>query len=431
MAWFNIFEKKAPERKPSDRPASPFAWFSSSVPRPLVSYENAIAAENAIAHPMIGRCLHKIASSVQTVAWYCEEDPDVPAIERASKMTIRAINSMLRSPNDSFQADQLRYWMALNMAAFARVPFKISVSSIDEVPTGIFPLAVKYTKTKLDARGSVVAYQYGNGVNYETIPARSKAPRGKAYAHEIFTPNLDGDLENGKTMSILNSIGLPSKVIRLLLERAIDTASGHPNSKYIITTEKTITEKKKDQIRDQLTEGGAGGEDSGNVLFLPEVKLDVHNLDNNLSDLHSKMPLDDMSRMIAGAWGIPIALIGLGAADGAKFANNYDSSRRAFWEDTIIPVYLTPIATGMTAALCPPGARIVFDLDSISAIGDVRVAKAKELSSVDFLTDDEKRELAGFAPLTDAQRKELTERRKPVTPVANTNPTNEPDDPDA
>jgi len=36
--------------------------------------------------------------------------------------------------------------------------------------------------------------------------------------------------------------------------------------------------------------------------------------------------------------------IGLGSADAAKYANNYGESRLSFWQDTIVPSYLSPIA---------------------------------------------------------------------------------------
>ncbi len=225
---------------------------------------------------------------------------------------------------------------------------------------------------------------------------------------------------NGRNHNTLGAIGLPAAVVEMLLQRAYDTASGHPNTRYIVTAEKTLTNKQKDAVKEHIENSGPGGEEAGNILFLYNTKVEVHKLDNDLSDIHSKMPADDMTRMIAGAFGIPIALIGLGAADGAKFAGNYTESRRSFWEDTIIPQYLTPIAGGLTTALCPPGARIVFDLDTIEAIIESRAARAKTIEPVTFLTNDEKRELAGYPPLTDEQRarlKEEAEARK-ATPVA-------------
>jgi phage portal protein BeeE len=108
------------------------------------------------------------------------------------------------------------------------------------------------------------------------------------------------------------------------------------------------------------------------------------------------MPSDDMARLIFGAFGIPIALAGMGAADGAKFAGNYVESRAAFWEDTIIPDYVSPLMQGMTRLLCPTGVRIVADLDEIPALKKSRVTSMVEADGIGFLTTNEKRELYGW-----------------------------------
>lgn len=416
MAGFlDTLFKRGPDRKKSDQPPASNSANMGGSKRPLVNYENTIAAEAALAHPITFRCLNKIAQSVQSVDWYCEADPDVPASNRAGAEQIKAINAVLQSPTNTYSPDMLRYWMALNFACYGRVPYLVGRGISN--PTGLYPLTVTQVREVLDNRGLVKGYEYGMGEAAKPYPTRETARGAENYINELYTPNLAGVIENGRNITPLKAIGLPSQVTRLLLQRAVDTASGHPNNKYIVAAEKTLTEKQKENIKTHVDEAEPGGEESGRVLFLYNTKIAVHSLDNNLSDIHSKMPMDDMTRLIAGSFGIPISLLGLGAADGAKFAGNYEESRRSFWEDTIIPGYLSPIARSLTQGLCPDGARIVFDLDSISAIGDVRARKAKELVTVSFLTDDEKRELAGYPPLTAAQKAEIAAR----APVASGN----------
>jgi len=105
-----------------------------------------------------------------------------------------------------------------------------------------------------------------------------------------------------------------------------------------------------------------------------------------------------MTRQIAGVFGVPVPLLSLGSADAAKYAGNYVESRLAFWQDTIVPCYLRPIEAAMTAAICPSGARIVFDLDSIPALYKGRADLGETLTKVDFLSVTEKREFLGFQP---------------------------------
>ena len=396
----DFFRKQKPDRKPLDQPAAPMLW--ANAPLQTVSYMESIAADLALKHPIIFRCLHKLGSTASSVNWYCEADPDVPASETAPAKAIKAINALLQSPNDTMTRQALIYWMALNFACYGRVPVKIGVSSVaPHLPTGIYPLTSRYCYAKVDGRGLVVGYEYGIGNNKELFPTRQKAKPGQSYVYEIIRPNMDGTFESKNNIHPLGAIGMPSQIVSLLLQRAVDTAAGHPNSKYIIVAEKTLTTTQKDKIKEQIEKSATDGEYSGQVLFLYNTRVDVVKLDNGLEDIHSKMPLDDMSRQIVGAFGIPIALIGLGGADAAKFAHNYTESRRSFWEDTLVPEYFVPFATGLTAALCPFGARIKFDYDQIQAIADIRIENAAKLSKVNFLTRDEKRAMTGFEPMTD------------------------------
>lgn len=396
------FFKRAPIRNPNDDPVRAIRRGSRANETPVISYAQKVMANDAMLHPFVFRCLHKIAASAQTVSWYATQDTSLPANQRASAGDIKRLNELLNSVNDTYDPAMLRYWMALTFACFGRVPFKIGVSPINQMPNGVYPLRADYVKRVYNSFGRAQALKYGTE-NPEVIPLRGRQALGEAYAYEIFTPNLSANTdEQDYCFSPLYSIGLPAAIIQKLMERAFDTATGHPNSKYIVAADKTLTTKQIGEMEEFLEESAAGGSESGNVLALHNVgKLDVHKLDNDLSDIHSKMPLDDMARMIAGAYGIPVSLVGLGAADGAKFANNYEASRLSFWEDTMIPVYLNPIETGMTGALCPPGAVIRFDHDTIPALSMARATKAKELKDVDFLTKEEKRELIGYGPKPD------------------------------
>lgn len=404
--WISSNRKAKPERKPGDQP-SPVARVSwvTQQPIPSVSYQDAISAEKAIIHPVLFRVLHKIANAVSSVQWYIDYDPAAKNTEKPKKATMKALEDLLHSPNDILAEDQLRYWMALSFATYGRTPLKIGVGTAG-LPNGIYPLAATMVKANLDNRGIVKTYTYGSNDNKETLPTRRSVDKmavKTAYAYEIAIPNLQGNVEAGKSTTPLQACGLPADVITLLLQRAADTAAGHPNSKYIVTAEKTLTVKQKAALKDQILDTEVNQEESGHILFLYNTKVDVHKLDNDLSNIHSKVPLDDMSRMIAGLFGVPVALMGFGASDAAKFASNYGESRESFWADTIIPMYLNPIATGLTAAICPYGARVRFDLDSIESLQASRMARAKDLKDVTFLTDDEKRELCGYGPLKDTK----------------------------
>jgi phage portal protein BeeE len=391
--------KAAPVRNASDDPGNPGVWRKGAVT--IITYADVVNSQEALKHPVIARCVDIIAKAVQSVAWFAEVDPDADAAERVNKArVISALNALLRSPNDRMTGENFRYWMAQNYSLYARVPFAVGVGTSD-LANGLYPLNARLVQAVSSSRGLLDHYDYGNGTEDKvSYPIRRNA-NGKTYVYEIARPNLEGTFistNRDASNTLLCSIALPAQVITLLLRRAIDTASGHPNTKYVVIAEKTLTNKQKESLAKHVENMAPGQEESGNILFLYNTNAKIEKLDNSLADIHSKMPMDDMTRMIVGAFGIPIALYGLGAADGAKFASNYTESRRAFWADTIIPGFLVPFATGMTAAIAVPGVRIRFDYDTIDALRDHNIGNAQKLERVTFLSIDEKRELVGFEP---------------------------------
>lgn len=426
MAWFNSFFKTAPERRASDDPGLPGVSRQGKIT--IITYPDVVNAAEALRHPVIGRCLNIIATAVQSVNWYAEEDPDSTPTERTGNVrNIAAINNVLKSPNDRMTGENFRYWAALNYAVYARTPFVVGVG-VSQLANGIYPLDARNVVAKIDARGLLSSYEYGQDDNAKAYPIRRKAPDGSPYLYEIARPKLDGTFTGtgvfDRSNSVMSSIAMPAEIINLLLRRAFDTASGHPNSKYVVIAEKTLTKKQREELADHVDNMAPGEDSSGNILILYNSNAKIEKLDNSLADIHSKVPLDDMTRMIAGALGIPIALVGLGAADAAKFAGNYAESRRVFWADTIIPGYLVPFATGMTQAICPPGVRIRFDYDSIDALRDHNIANAQKLETVTFLSNNEKRELVGFAPDKDAKNNVVpSQSSRTATTSTNTEPT--------
>lgn len=411
MNLFGYSIKAAPPRKPGDDPSkgSILQRFSTIWKR-SANYAEVITAEKAMQHPTTYRCLDKVGTTFQSIRLYVGRDPDADSSIRTTKKMMRQIESVLNDPCDDMDASGLKYWMALSWAAFGRIPLKIGVAA-QGGPNAIYPLFAGKTEAQYNTAGELYEYTYGNGQGASRFPSRNKAEKGDdgypkaSFGYEINRPALIGaGPKCTRNNTPLNAIGLPSDVIMMLLKRAHDTASGHPNSKYIVATEANLTAPQQDELKEEMNDRKVDEEESGNVLILSNTKIQVEKLDNDLSDIHSKLPLDDMSRMICGAFGIPVALVGFAGADGSKFANNYVESRRSFFEDTMIPGYAIPICDGLTKALCPPGYKVFPDIDSIPALQEARAKMAKDLTPVDFLTINEKREICGWPKHADGDR---------------------------
>lgn len=416
------FKKAAPiDRNPAQNPVSRALARFANFGRQSATYPEVMRAQMAMTHIILYRCLDKLGTTVQGVRFYVDRDPDAPKSTRTPQSTMDQIEAVLNSPNEQMDRIGLFYWLTLTLAAYGRIPLKIGLNPNGSL-NAIYNLSPDLTRAKYNKYGGLYAYEYGPlGGTCETIPSMRSASTNvggkinQPYAYEWIKPGmLDPSRGVQLNNTALNAVGLPSEIISMLLKRAYDTASGHPNSKYIIAAEKTLTDPQKRDLIKQIDNRKGDEEESGNVLILNNTKVQVEKLDNDLNNIHSKLPMDDMSRACAGAFGIPVALLGFAGADGSKFANNYGESRLSFFEDTIIPGYCAPIGSILTTCLCPDGYVIKADLDSISAIQDKRTSRAKDLEVVGFLTDDEKRELCGFSPATDAQKKEIAARKTPA-----------------
>lgn len=401
---FNMFSKAAPARSPSDAPVQPqIMYLTSGTSVAIVQWNDRIAAHAAMKHPIVHRALDKLASSVQQCRFLVMEDENATATERSGKANIALkLQRVLDNPNDNMSATMFRYWMGLTYAVYGRVPLRVTLGALDDLTANaLYPLDAGYVFSKQNQRGNIMGYEYGQQDNKQTFPsllAYKQNPDGKGFVTQFWKPGLKGYQHKDDGNSPLQSLGLPSQVITSLLRRAIATAEGHPNVRYLVTCSKTLTDPQKKALSDHLNKDhGPEGPDAGKVPILQNAAdVVIHKLDNDLSDIHSKMPSDDMARLVFGGFGIPIALAGMGAADASKFAGNYIESRAAFWEDTVVPSYLSPIATGLTQALCPPGLVIMPDLDTVPAMMASRILAMKELKDVGWLTTTEKRALFGF-----------------------------------
>lgn len=395
MGVLDVFKKLSPRRE-KDQP--PSASFTFQGQKATLTYQEAVSAELAMVHPILYRVINKIATAVQSVKWVAAKD-DTSKGKKVGSTQLSEIQEVLDYPNNNMTAQQLRYWLALSYACNQRVGLKAGFGATDKKLNGIYPLDALKLYAKFNNWGTLTGFEYGTGDNKQTWPSKSRAGEGKDFAFHFMTPNLQADMIGGKVYTPLKALGMPAEVVSLLLRRAIDTAGGHPNTKYVVVAERSLTNDQKSAIVHHLQNMAPGEDLSGQVLTLYNTKVEIHKLDNNLNDIHSKVPLDDMARMIAGVYGVPVSLLGLAAADGAKFAGNYVESRRSFWEDTIIPGYLEPIGSGVAMGCLPEGVTINWDLDSIEALRDVRTTRAKELTLVSFLEQNEKRDLCGYGPL--------------------------------
>jgi len=108
----------------------------------------------------------------------------------------------------------------------------------------------------------------------------------------------------------------------------------------------------------------------------------------------------EAAREIALAFGVPPMLLGI---PGDNTYANYREANQAFWRQTIIPL-TRKTANGLTHWLRPffgDDLIIAPELDQVPALTEERAALWQRLSDASFLSEAERRQLAGLpeAPL--------------------------------
>ncbi len=162
-----------------------------------------------------------------------------------------------------------------------------------------------------------------------------------------------------------------------------------------------------DRLRAELDASFAGAMNAGRPMLL-EGGLKWQALSLSPADMDFVGLKESAAREIALAFGVPPMLLGL--PGDATYAN-YREANKALWRQAILPLagkILDALTQGLSGAY--PGLTLDIDLEQITALAEDRERLWAQLSAADFLTMDERRDMAGFEPLPVAPA--------PVAPVA-------------
>lgn len=168
--------------------------------------------------------------------------------------------------------------------------------------------------------------------------------------------------------------------------------------------EMTLTEEQAKKFESKLSEKHSGTNNAGRWMILQGGTYQSAAM--TLKDMEYSKSRDITSREIAMAFGVPPILLNIGGD--ATYAN-LKEARLDFYETTIMSE-LTEFVAELNRWLMPlygPNLKLVIDMDSIPALETKQGMLWERLEAVSFLTQNEKRELAGFAPLEEEQEEEV------------------------
>ena len=157
-----------------------------------------------------------------------------------------------------------------------------------------------------------------------------------------------------------------------------------------------LSPEQYDRLKRELESGFQGAAQAGRPLLL-EGGLDWKAMSLTPKDMDFIEAKHAAAREIALALGVPPMLL---AIPGDNTYSNYQEAQRAFWRQTVLPL-VNRTAKALSGWLAPAyGDNLVLrpDLDQIPALMSEREQLWTMLDKATFLTPDEKRAAAGYAP---------------------------------
>lgn len=265
---------------------------------------------------------------------------------------------------------------------------------IDGVPSALYALRPDRVSVVTGRDGWPSGYEYEAG-GYKRRFTRDAATGRSAVHHmRLFHPSSDSygfsPLEAAaQAVDVHNEGGRWAKAL-------LDN-SARPSGALIYRGSEgadRLSDEAFDRLKSELEGQHSGAARAGRPMVL-EGGLDWKAMSLTPADMDFTMGRREAAREIALAFGVPPMLLGM---PGDNTYANYKEANQALWRQTIIPL-VTKTARGLEGWLQPffgEDLRIVSDLDAVPALSEERAKLWKRLSEASFLSDEERRTMAGL-----------------------------------
>lgn len=262
-----------------------------------------------------------------------------------------------------------------------------------EGPRGLQVLPPERMSAQLDARGWVRGWAYKVGHRERQID-RTQTGWLPVLHMKLFHPGDDiygfSPLAAARQALDLHNAG--SNWAKALIDN-----SAKPSGALVYGRDGArLTDEQFDRLKMELETAHSGAENAGRPLLL-EGGLDWKPMSLSPAEMDFREARNGAAREIALAMGVPPQLLGI---PGDNTYANYKEANLAFWRMTILPlVQRTAAALGLwLSEAFEERVDIGCNLDAVPALSQEREALWARLEGASFLTDAEKRAMAGLAP---------------------------------
>ena len=264
---------------------------------------------------------------------------------------------------------------------------------LGEDVVAIRPLRPDTVRPLTDRAGRPAGFEVQTATGRSVYPRDPLTGRCDVFALQLFDPMCAGGqspLQAAATSVDLHNQG--TRWAKSLLDN-----SARPSGALVYSggAGERLSREQIDRLKAELESGFTGPARAGRPMVL-EGGLDWKSMGLSPSDMDFTQGRREAARDIALAFGVPPMLLGI---PGDNTYANYQEANRAFWRQTVLPL-VSRTARGLSRWLSAFGEDVVLrpDLDAVPALASERAALWARLQAASFLSDAERRALAGMEP---------------------------------
>ena len=268
----------------------------------------------------------------------------------------------------------------------------LEAALVDGAPAALYALRPDRVSLLKGGDGWPMGFEYaseGRPKRYVRDPASGRCA---VYHMRLFNPASDTAgfsplAAAGKAVDIHNEGGQWTKSL-------LDNSARPSGALVLGGNASQMTDKQYARLKGQLEDMHAGAGQAGRPMLL-EGGMEWRAMSFSPSDMDFIAARREAAREIALAFGVPPMLLGI---PGDNTYANYKEANLAFWRQAVVPL-VTKTARGLTDWLAPyygDDLQILPELDGVPALSEERAALWARLTAATFLTDDERRQMAGL-----------------------------------
>lgn len=342
----------------------------------------ALAREGYKQNPIAYRCVRMIAESVASVPLKIHGDEAAASI----------LKSLLAHPNieQSFPELIESFVGHLQIAGNAY----LELIAIDGVPRELCVLRPDNMRIIQDGNGWPIAWEQQIGARKRRLLRDQISGKSQCLHLKLFNPTDDlygqSPIEAAATaIDIHNAGGAWNKAL-------IDNAA-RPSGALIYRGAngyERLSDEQFERLKSELANAHTGAANAGRPLLL-EGGLEWSPMSLSPAEMDFIEARRSAARDIALAFGVPPLLLGI---PGDNTYSNFKEANLAFWRSAIVPL-ASKIAHALSQFLKPwfeSEISISPEYDAIPALWAERESLWARIDGASFLTNEEKRELAGF-----------------------------------